>query len=183
MTVLRTARLRFVPLAASDVEELYELFALAEVRRYLLDDTVMPKSWVEAVVADSEAQFKAAGAGLWTLRDEGDELLGVAGYRDFFEPPQLQVIYALHPRAWGRGLATEALRALLEVGFETCGFEVVRGATDEPNDASIRVMERCGMRRVDPATFEPPLDDAEGAVFLEISRAAWTADGGRVLES
>ena len=99
------------------------------------------------------------------------------------EPPQLQVIYALHPGAWGRGLATEALDALLELGFERCGFDVIRGATDEPNQASVRVMERSGLKRVDPATFDPQLEDADDAIFLEIARETWAALGKRVLRS
>lgn len=182
---LLTSRLRLVPCRTADVEELHALFALPDVRRHLLDDTVMPRSWVESVVSNSKAQFAADGVGLWMLRDADSPgvLLGVAGYRGFFEPPQLQVIYALHPRAWGRGLATEALNALLEVGFERCGFSSIRGATDPPNRASVSVMERCGMRSVDPETFDPQLEDAEGSIFFEIDRPSWQSEGTRVLVS
>ncbi len=54
-------------------------------------------------------------------------------------------MYGLWPAWWGRGLATEAAQAVLEYVFEVLGHPVVMAATDPPNVASIRVMERLGM--------------------------------------
>jgi RimJ/RimL family protein N-acetyltransferase len=45
---------------------------------------------------------------------------------------------------WGRGLATEIARAMIEYGFETLGLGVISASTDTPNAASVRVLEKCG---------------------------------------
>lgn len=44
------------------------------------------------------------------------------------------------------GLATEASRAVMRYAFEDLGFAEVVASTDAPNAASIRVMERLGMK-------------------------------------
>lgn len=51
------------------------------------------------------------------------------------------------PRAsrW-KGLATEACRASLEFGFATLGLERILGLVLPENAASIRVLEKVGMR-------------------------------------
>lgn len=87
------------------------------------------------------------GCGLWAVRlRDADEIVGFCGYRFFNEPPQLQLLYGLAPAYWGRGLATEAARAMIAYGFDVNGFERIIAAADVPNVASHRVMERAGMR-------------------------------------
>ncbi len=181
---LQTKRLRLRPLAAEDTDTLHAIFLEPGVRRFLLDDTEMPRDWVQGVVQQSLDDFRGRRLGLWLVEERGAPGLavGVCGFRDFFEPPQFQVIYALRERVWGRGYASEALHAMLEVAFDDAGRDVVIGATDPPNVGSIRVMERCGMSPVEPALFDPPLEDADDGVFFRIDRARWRAEGARVLE-
>ncbi|WP_288089053.1 GNAT family N-acetyltransferase [Roseiflexus sp.] len=50
-------------------------------------------------------------------------------------------------RYWGRGYATEAMRALFEYGFETSGLHRIADTCDARHAASVRVMEKLGMRR------------------------------------
>lgn len=163
MTTLRTDRLALVPLTPDDVESLLDFFNEPAVGRYLLDGESVDRAWVVAEVEASEDRFGDNGAGLWTMRAatvDGacagvPELLGVVGFRPFFDPPELQLLYAVHPAAWGRGFATEAARAAVGHAFGTLGFDEVRAATDEPNAASIRVLEKLGMRRWKVEAGEP----------------------------
>jgi RimJ/RimL family protein N-acetyltransferase len=60
---------------------------------------------------------------------------------------QGDVGYCLHPDFWGRGLATEAVRALLDLGFGTLELERIFALTIVENVASWRLMERIGMTR------------------------------------
>ena len=57
-----------------------------------------------------------------------------------------EVGYAISSRAWGRGYATEALKRFIEYCFEERGMSTVRAGFFTGNDASRRVMEKCGMR-------------------------------------
>lgn len=56
--------------------------------------------------------------------------------------------YALHPDYHNRGFATEAMTAAIEYLFAQGFTEVLAGAFRE-NAASIRVMQKCGMKLLD----------------------------------
>jgi RimJ/RimL family protein N-acetyltransferase len=63
------------------------------------------------------------------------------------ESRQGEIGWSLHPDAQGRGLATEGARAMLRVGFDELGLHRITAGCDPRNVASLRVMERLGMRR------------------------------------
>ncbi|WP_435748444.1 GNAT family N-acetyltransferase [Microbacterium sp. PMB16] len=58
-----------------------------------------------------------------------------------------EVGYILDPRSAGRGYATEAVRALLALGFDGLGLHRITARLDERNVSSARVAERLGFRR------------------------------------
>ncbi|ARU04092.1 GNAT family N-acetyltransferase [Comamonas serinivorans] len=60
---------------------------------------------------------------------------------------QLEVGYIFNPRFGGQGYATEAVRALLNWGFEGMGAHRIFARLDALNTASVKVVERLGMRR------------------------------------
>ena len=70
---------------------------------------------------------------------------------------------------WGRGYATEAVDAMLRLGFDAIGLRRIRAKAMASNPASIRVQERAGMRFV--RAFQdlcrptcPPVDQEERAL-------------------
>ena len=54
--------------------------------------------------------------------------------------------YAVHPDAWGRGVATAAARLAVRFAFDQLGFRIVRATCDTTNTASVRVLKKLGMR-------------------------------------
>lgn len=73
-----------------------------------------------------------------TVIDDAGE---IAGYASVFGPPgEREVTYWIGRRHWGKGVATAALRALLDLTPERPLH--ARAAAD--NHASIRVLEKCG---------------------------------------
>lgn len=145
--VITTARLRLQPLSHADLEPLLELWTEPGVTRFLFDDQIISREQVTTEIIDSIKRFETDGCGLWgaRLRQETG-LIGFCGYRFFHDPPQLQLIYGFHPDLWSKGLATEAARTMIGFGFERLGLECVVASADAPNTASLRVMERAGMR-------------------------------------
>jgi ribosomal-protein-alanine N-acetyltransferase len=150
-TLLTTPRLALRPVAPGDCDALHALFTMPGVRRYLLDDTIVQRKWVEEVVRASEAKFVGSGAGLWAVEARAEPgLIGVAGFHDVFEPPEEQLIFAVADAAWGRGLGTEAALAVVAHVFDVLGRTRVLAATDPPNLASQRVLARLGMEPLGP---------------------------------
>lgn len=60
----------------------------------------------------------------------------------------IELGYVIHPAHWGRGYATAALQEAISQLFSLGYREVIAGAFAE-NPASIRVMEKAGMIRMD----------------------------------
>lgn len=55
--------------------------------------------------------------------------------------------YVLKREVWGQGIATEAVRLALSVGFQSLGVSRIEALVDPQNLASIRVLEKSGMNR------------------------------------
>lgn len=157
MSALRTARLVLRPVCLDDVDGLHAVFTDPDVRRYLLDGHIVSRTWVAYEVDASVARFAEGVGGIWATRmiDEAP-IVGFAGYRHFFDPPELQLLYGLLPSRWGRGLAVESARAVIRHGFGSLGMTEIRAATDAPNTASVRVLERLGFLAVPCPTGAPP---------------------------
>jgi len=168
---LKTRRLILKPFAEDEVSQLLSLFRDAHVRLYLLDDQLVDEDWARAEVESSQARFSESSAGLWSLRERSPfsgPIIGFAGFRPFFEPPQLQLLYGLSPQFWGRGYATEAAAAAIEYGFIRLGFDQIIAATDLPNQSSAAVMKRLGMKPLKTT------DDGDtGTLFCRLHKCEW----------
>jgi RimJ/RimL family protein N-acetyltransferase len=127
---------------------------------------------VEEEILQSEARFAAGGCGLWALRERGAQpVIGFAGLRYFWEPPDLELVYALLPSRWGRGLATEAARAVIAHAFDVQALPEVRAATDVPNAGSIAVLRRLGFEE-----WKRTEDGPAGTLRFRLGAERWRAD-------
>ena len=53
-------------------------------------------------------------------------------------------MYDLHPDFWGRGLASEAVGAVLDVAFDETGAERIIAVAKPTNAASLRILAKFG---------------------------------------
>ncbi|HZG52492.1 MAG TPA: GNAT family N-acetyltransferase [Pyrinomonadaceae bacterium] len=146
-THIETARLVLRKPVAADTPLIYEAYARdPEVTRYL--------SWrPHRAVADGEehsAQLLAAWESgkyfSWAIVvNDGGELAGMISARP--EGWRVELGYVIGRRWWGRGLMTEAARAVVDYALARPEVWRVWGVCDVENLASARVLEKTGMRR------------------------------------
>lgn len=106
-------------------------------------------------VARSAAAFAAHRYGLWLLVPPGAaEAIGWCGLKAGDDPAQPELMYGLVPDARGRGLATEAVRAVVALALALPRTVRVWGAALPDNAPSARVMERAGLAREGLRTLE-----------------------------
>lgn len=108
-----------------------------------------------------ELCFEQRGYGLWALEIPGEApLIGFAGLSpvelDAEFAPAVEVGWRLARDHWGRGLATEAARAVAAFAFGELGLEELVSFTAVRNARSRRLMERLGMTRDPAGDFEHP---------------------------
>lgn len=144
---IETDRLLLRPFTPADLDALHRLWTDPEVRRYLWDDEIIPQDQTAGIIAGSQSCFESRHFGLWGIRRKqpGDDLIGFCGYWYFHDPPELQLLFGVAPDHWGKGVATEAAKAMIAYGFNTLGLDRVEASTDSPNVASWRVLEKAGM--------------------------------------
>ncbi len=75
------------------------------------------------------------------------ELAGLGGVVILRGEEEGEIWYLVRPDRWGRGIATEAARQLLVLGFRELGLHRVWATCLPENPASARVLEKIGMRR------------------------------------
>jgi RimJ/RimL family protein N-acetyltransferase len=147
----RTERLVLRPFAEGDLDSLCDLQSRPEVARYLY--------WSPRTRSESERslQEKIACRGieaegnilnLAVVRSAGGPVIGdlMVRYASAAHQ-QAEIGYVFHPDAQGQGLATEAMRLVVDRAFAGLGLHRVYGQIDARNTASARVLERLGMRR------------------------------------
>jgi RimJ/RimL family protein N-acetyltransferase len=147
---LETARLRLRSLEEGDGERLFEIYGDAETMRRVgrtgrpVADLAAAQRAVEAIRRNEALH----GFAMWAVDERnGDRLVGIAGLALVDgEGPEVEAAYILRRDRWGRGYATEALRAVLEIGHRELGLERIVALAYLDNDASRRVMEKAGMR-------------------------------------
>lgn len=97
--------------------------------------------------------FVAASAGAWQSSPQshfpyavvvGSGVAGMAVLK-LARAGQGEISYSIHPDLWGRGLATEAARLLLTIGFTDHRLHRIAGTCDPRNVASGRVLVKAGM--------------------------------------
>ncbi len=82
-----------------------------------------------------------------TRRDEPDRLLGTVSLRRYVRDRRAEIGYWLAVPAWGQGIATEAVRAIVDFGFRELVLARIYAQVIAGNDSSIRVLEKIGMAR------------------------------------
>jgi [ribosomal protein S5]-alanine N-acetyltransferase len=146
--VLETERLVLRPLSPDDLPAMHLIFNDPEVGRHLFDGELVPFKTTISILEASDRDFSERGIGLFGVRLRGADydLVGLCGLRWEEGIGEMEIMYCLLPQLWGQGLTTEAARATLRFAFEEAELWCVMGGAEEPNAASLRVIEKLGMR-------------------------------------
>ena len=144
-----TARLLLRPIAGGDEDAVFTLLSDERVVRHMLFP-LFTRDRAHTFVARMQ-QPPAAGQPPQVVlgiapRPNG----GIVGLCGLVLKPELEegeVWYLLRPDHWGRGLVTEAVRALVDHGFRALALHRIWASCLPENPGSARVLEKLGFRR------------------------------------
>jgi RimJ/RimL family protein N-acetyltransferase len=142
--VTKGPRLALARFCEGDVEAVRRFASDPEVCRYTgwgpntLDET---RAFVAEAVQRHSYRYDLA-----VLRD--GEVIGSASvWTTVPEHRAGELGYTIRRDCWGHGHATEVARLLVELGFDQLGLERLAATCDPDNAASVRVLEKAGLRR------------------------------------
>jgi len=148
---LVTERLELRPLRLDDLDDLLVYHSRPDVTRYLYWEPRDRPRMLEAL----RQRMRMS-----SLSREGDRLVLGAALRATGtvvgevnlgwlseQHRQGEIGFVFNPAYHGRGLAGEAARVMLRLGFAGLGLHRIIGRCDARNGPSARLMERLGMRR------------------------------------
>lgn len=148
-TFITTPRLRIRRFRDDDVPLLVAYRSDPEIARY--------QGWTDFDEAQARAFVATLRAGRPGVPGEwyqfaiaplsGDTLIGDIGLRvDAGDPTVADIGYTLATAHQGRGLASEAVRAVIDYAFCTLGVATIQATVDDRNLRSLALARRLGMR-------------------------------------
>jgi RimJ/RimL family protein N-acetyltransferase len=144
--ILETERLIVREFVEDDAEAFFAFNGDPEVMRFTGEE---PIAGVEAAreALRSYPDYRERGYGRWAVvRKDDDRVIGFNGLKYLADLDEVDLGYRFRVDCWGRGYATESSRAILDHGFATLGLTRIIGLALPANLASIRVLEKVGMR-------------------------------------
>jgi RimJ/RimL family protein N-acetyltransferase len=147
--LLETKRMYFRRFRVEDAQWLCELDSDPEVMRFISkgQPTSLAKIQNEIIPRFLEYYRETPSQCFWAAHlHPNDEFIGWFHLRpDRISPGEMELGYRLKRSVWGRGLATEGVRALLKRASGEWGYAKICARTLTSHLASRRVMEKAGL--------------------------------------
>ena len=145
--MLDTEHLLLRRMKVGDAADMFDYAKRDDVTRYLTWHSHKTEEYTKQYLQYVQKQYADGDLYDWALIDrESGRMIGTCGFTGFdFDNECGEVGYVIHPDFRGRGLAPEAVRRVMQFGFERLHLHRIKCMYMEGNEASRRVMEKCGM--------------------------------------
>ena len=153
--ILETDRLFLREYVEDDAEAFFRLNSDPEVLRFVPDKRLLNVEQARQILVDhpiADYRKYGFGRGACILKSTGEQI-GFAGLKYLEEFGEVDVAFRLMRTHWGLGLATEAALAAVRFGFADLDLKRIIGLVMPDNIASVRVLEKAGLRYVETVTF------------------------------
>ena len=148
--VLETERLLLRELTAEDADDLKEWLGLPEIYTYWGRCANKNELSPEMMFVDPRPHVQrkpTLDLHLGILLKENGKVIGDLFGCQTENARMAKVAYRISPAYWGKGIATEALDALVRFYFTKTELQRLWTDVDTRNVASVRVLEKCGFVR------------------------------------
>ena len=147
--ILETPRLLLRHQVPADLDALWALYRNPEITRFIPDAPRTRDEAREELEWHMHGHPRFPELGLWaTILKESGKFIGRCGLLPWTinGTQEVEVAYTLAQDYWGQGLATEAVKAILQYGFEQLHLPRLICVIDPEHIASQRVAEKIGMQ-------------------------------------
>jgi [ribosomal protein S5]-alanine N-acetyltransferase len=145
---LVTPRLVLREMVAGDSADFFSFASDPEVQKYDSDPPMRETAEADAEIERSRGWFEGKQVIRWGVElKEENRLVGYIGFY-FWQKVyyKTELGYTVARPYWRRGIATEAIRALMQFGFEGLCLHRINVDTRMDNTASVHLMQTLGFR-------------------------------------
>ena len=148
MPDLVTPLLRLRRLTMRDAQDIYRYSRDPEVARHVLWDPHRSIGDSRAYLRYMLRRYRSHEPASWGIEYlETGRIIGTIGFMWIQEDNNAaEVGYSLARDCWGKGIMTEALRAVLQYGFDEMNLNRIEAQHETTNPASGAVMRKCHMQ-------------------------------------
>jgi len=171
-TAFETQRLYFRELFPADDAAMFALDSDPEVVRYVGVKPIDDIEKTREIIKNIRQQYVDHGIGRWAvIHKESGEVIGWAGLKfikhlNGFDD-NYDLGYRFQKAHWGKGYGYESAKAWIDFGFNEMKLPRISAYADVENTASVKILEKCGMRFVNKF-----LDEGDWCAWYEIKNPA-----------
>ena len=153
--IVNTPRLTLIEMTANDLDSWAHLiFADSEVMQYMPGSVTHPHARATHRLGEISTDWREHGYGVWKVIERSSgAFAGYCGLGYLPETNETEIDYGFARPHWGKGYATEAVRASLKFAVDYTKIQRVIGLVMPGNKASANVLVKCGFAFVKCAAY------------------------------
>ncbi len=142
--VLTTERLVLRQFTKADLPEIFKVRTDPRVSKFITRPDFKSMEDAEAYITKINNLVNNNESGIWGITMKGvDKIMGsICLWNIKKEDYRAEVGYEMRPEFWGQGIMNEAMKALIDYGFNTMKLHSIEATVNPDNAASIKVLER-----------------------------------------
>lgn len=145
-TTLKTARLELAEIGPQHQEDIYEIWSRDDVMQYYGSDKFTDPEQAAGIIRAFGEGFASGQAIRWgiVLKESG-KLIGTIGIHNWNKRVErAEIGYELHPDYWRKGLAKEAVYAVIDHSFNELGIKRMGALVFPENKVSAGMLQKMG---------------------------------------
>ncbi len=149
MNIIETRKLIIRKVSQNDLDDLYSICSDSELMKFVGDGNPLSKQQTQKWIDVTLSNYASKGFGMYGVIDkEAGAFIGYCGLVFSTDINDYELIYALSKGYWGRGLATEVAKHLVEFAFSVLDMGHIYASIDPENKASERILSKLGFAEV-----------------------------------
>ncbi len=147
--ILRTPRLTLREIRPSDAPEILKMRANSRINQFIYRPNMEEMEQSEQLIQSVQEAYQNRKALAWAgiLRD-GDKIIGSLGLTNIeFRNLRAEIGGELAIEYWGKKIPLEAVKAVIDYGFQTLGLHTIEAKVSPDNRGSVFILERMGFKK------------------------------------
>lgn len=147
--ILKTKRLTLRAIQPEDAEAIFRMRASGRVNQFIPRSNMEEKTAAKELVQRTIAAYKEGNAIGWAgvLRDQ-QTIIGTCGFNSIdFLNKRAEIGGEMAVDYWGKGIALEAVDAILKFGFNELNLHAIEAKVSPNNKGAIHVLEHLGFQK------------------------------------